>query len=383
MQNTAWSLRLAAEAPALHLNRLANNTAQFLGIRLQRDRLRTFCVSCFAVLSLGLFTNGSHRVNASPLPTAQVIPLPTFSVDHDLHPALSSLPKSPDRHLAAIADAHTNKADFVENEIILFAVSERVARDFAARWRGSVISTIDFSQTVFRRIPRSYLVRVDSSLATTSTLSKDLRFADKLSRGTHRISSEAGLRTLAVAARANATGTKAGLNFVLQFDSIPHWSTTESPHGPVNYGPEAFQWPYMCQLLPGLNDANCIQNIGVGAAWRALQAAGKLSNKVKIVIWDSGFDPNFVDSVGNTFAPCDGAVGTIPVRPGTSRTNCDFPGQTNIVPANSAGVPGQARVGRLAVTYPAPSTARMWHWPGWPLQTMTLAQPGLVVQSQI
>src|SRR5262249_14902237 len=48
-----------------------------------------------------------------------------------------------------------------------------------------------------------------------------------------------------------------------------------------NYTNNAFNWPYM--------QSGGLQDIGVDEAWRALAETGKLSNRIRVMIVDSGF----------------------------------------------------------------------------------------------
>jgi hypothetical protein len=200
------------------------------------------------------------------------------------------------------------QADFVENEVLLFTNDEVAVNNFAARWNGKVISSVDFTKARLNGLPRLYLVSVKSNSADVNSLSKDLRVADEQSRGKVSISSQAGLLTLAVAAHENAHGLKAGLNWVFNSHSLRNGTSFEAnaafegntanlndfagPDG-IIYARNALYWPY-------LRGRNSVQAIGVSEAWRALDLANKLSNKVDILILDSGFDPTLGKDSSNS-----------------------------------------------------------------------------------
>jgi hypothetical protein len=175
-----------------------------------------------------------------------------------------------------MVDSNGRKADFVENEVIVFTNDQNALQGFARKWKGRIVSGIDFSKIHGNSIPRAHLVRVDSSLADPSKLPQDLRAVNKISQGQIRVSSEAGLLTFAGAARENSLGLKTGLNWIFESHSIPNWSTTEAPSDfkdatGDNWSNDAFRWPYMCHT--GHDDPRCIQDIGVSAAWRALASS--------------------------------------------------------------------------------------------------------------
>lgn len=210
---------------------------------------------------------------------------PSFEVDAALSPETSEIPGrdgSGPRPVASIADANGNQADFVANELVVSTSDEQAVQQLVERWNGEVLVSFTPSRSELEQIEPHYLIRVNVSSAKTEELAQNIRALDPDSRGEHRISSEKGKQLLAAAASEKAVnGLDVGVNWILQGDGIADRSTAEASSGEDGFTPDAYQWPYMNR---GSN-----QDIGVGEAWRMLEAAGKLDNKVSIAIADGGF----------------------------------------------------------------------------------------------
>ncbi|MGK0619159.1 MAG: hypothetical protein ABWU19_09640, partial [Meiothermus cerbereus] len=223
----------------------------------------------------------------------QQLPLPTVSEDASLKPAKPSLPPLEDsqpRPLATVRDAKGNQADFVENELIVSSDDPAALNAFVQRWQGSILKTFDPAAAGLSGFPKQHLVRVKADAADTSKLSADLRTLDKDSRGSLAVSSGAAHKLLAAAAREGASGLGVGINWVGQGGAFSDRATAEAPSGDtlsgIPYTVNAFNWPHMS------SGGSSVQDIGVAEAWRALEAAGKISNRVKIGILDMGFQPD-------------------------------------------------------------------------------------------
>ena len=126
-----------------------------------------------------------------------------------------------------------------------------------------------------------------------------------------RVSSLRGLRLLAAAASEASIGNIVGVNWVGKSASVSSGTTKESSNGPSaaeiagagggccpneygsgGYSQNSFDWNYL-NGPPGVD-------IGVTDAWRMLQFAGKLGNKVDLAILDMGFLPNSDFPTGGT-----------------------------------------------------------------------------------
>ena len=219
------------------------------------------------------------------------LPLPSFAVDTSVVPLVASLPGFEDglaRPLAALADERGHQAEFVANELWLSSDDGAVLATLLARWNGEVVSEIDPASLGEGDLPRQFLVRVDPSSADPARLPQDVRSLDPGARGAHRVSSDAGLRLLAAAAGEAASGTSIGVNWVGRGADLRERRTTEAPAGGswggIAYDPNSFVWPSHSFGSP--------QDIGVAEAWRMLEVAGKLGNRVRIAVLDMGFVPN-------------------------------------------------------------------------------------------
>jgi subtilisin family serine protease len=227
--------------------------------------------------------------NKSATATVVVTPsLPSsFAIDESLRPKVASLTPYPDggpRRVTTLRDQFGNQADFVENELIVSTGEPSVLNDFLRRRDGHILQTVKSIRIGSSKLPKRYLVRVDTKPADVSALPVDLLRLDGRGHGKHRVGSEAGLKLLAIAASEAAShNLMLGVNWVASGGSFRERITTEAPVGPPGYSPNAFTWPSM--RSGGLN-------IRVGDAWRLLDAAGKLGNRIKLAILDGGFAPN-------------------------------------------------------------------------------------------
>lgn len=261
---------------------------------------------------------------------------PTFTVDATLEAPIEELPGFEDgvpRPVATIEDDKGNEADFVENELWLVTDDSRVLEDFLDRWQGEVISTFEPSDYELTGISPQYLVRVDVSGADLDRLPGDVRLSDPGSRGNHRVSSELGLKLIAAGARENAAGRMVGINWIGRGSEFRESISTEAPLGDTIggtvYSTNVFDWPS--------HDTGSAQDIGVGDAWWALEATGRLDNRVRLAVLDMGFAPNadFPDGlVAWSNVPTLSALGTRNL--GSCGGNpCPFHG-TNVVSAAMA-----------------------------------------------
>ncbi|RIH86974.1 Subtilisin DY [Calidithermus terrae] len=224
-------------------------------------------------------------------PQPQQLPPPTVGEDPTLRPPRPTLPPldgSTPRPLAAVRDAKGNQAEFVENELVV-ATDDPAALDaFLARWQGTVLKAFDPAAAGLSGVGKQYLVRVRADAADTAKLSANLRALDKDSRGALAVSSAAAHKLLAAAAQEQVGGLSVGVNWVSQGGLFTDRATAEAPAGDsiggTAYTVNAFNWPHL--------RAGSAQDIGVTEAWRALEMAGKLSNKVKIGVLDMGFQPD-------------------------------------------------------------------------------------------
>ncbi|MBA2667996.1 MAG: S8 family serine peptidase, partial [Trueperaceae bacterium] len=264
-------------------------------------------------------------------------PLPpiSFTVDPSVVPSVAELPGFEDgvpRPLAAVANDDGSVADFVADEIWLTTDDAGELSAFLARWNGEVLATFVPGDYDLTGLSTGYLVRVDTAGADLDRLSDDLRALDATATGAHRVSSADGLDLLAVASREAAAGTDVGINWVGGGAQLRSRTTAEAPTGVGSaggaYDQNAFTWA--SHSLLGA------QEIGVGEAWRALDIAGRLGNRVKVAILDMGFQPDADTPTGWL------AISNAPPLAPTGTSNALSCGSGNPCPWHGANVASAA-----------------------------------------
>lgn len=208
-----------------------------------------------------------------------------LTVDPTVEPSTPDLPVGSGddpRPLAAIASEHGHQAEFVENELWIQPASQTELDDFLARWNGTVIGEYDPSEFGLGGEPVQYLVRADATGADTTDLGDLISELSGGGTGDFRVSSQAALSLIAANAQEAASGLEVGMNWVGQGSSFIDSESMEAPAGdPSGYSPDAFTW--------ASHAVGNTQDIGVAEAWRMLELAGRLDNRVKLAILDMGF----------------------------------------------------------------------------------------------
>ena len=108
--------------------------------------------------------------------------------------------------------------EFVENEVYLVTTSPDDLTAFQSRWPSTVLFQIALPSSDTNIEPTFiYLLNVDPSMANTRRLDKDLAQLDSRLHGQHQVSSEAGLKLLAlVAGEIRREGLRLGINVLLK-----------------------------------------------------------------------------------------------------------------------------------------------------------------------
>ena len=264
-----------------------------------------------AARAAGAFLAALLLLGACAAPGAPLPPV-AVSVDASVAPPQGALPGFADgapRPLAAVTGEDGVAATFVADELWLATDDPIELAAFLARWGGTVLSTFEPSAYGLAGMPTQHLVRVDVSGADPAALAADLRALDPTATGDHRVSSADGLELLAAASAEARAGAAVGLNWVGTGGQFTDRSTNEAASGTgtagAAFGRDAFLWPS--------HRYGADPDIGVGEAWRALELADKLGNRVELAILDMGFQPGgdlAGDYVAISNVPLVGAIGT-------------------------------------------------------------------------
>jgi serine protease len=228
-----------------------------------------------------------------PLLAGQSAAPPPFSVavDPAVQPEQPSLPDLGDgvpRPLAALAGPHNTNVSFVADELLLQTADRADLDALLARYGASLLLEITPADSGITDLPPLYLIRLPSGAGSAATLAADLATlaADRGEQaiGEHRISNDAGARTLGIAAAEARSGMAIGVNWVGATTAIPG-STSESAAGltwrGTAYSRNAYDWTYFSR--------GSTQDIGVAAAWSLLAQSGRFGNRVPVAILDKGF----------------------------------------------------------------------------------------------
>ena len=300
---------------------------------------RTLLIVSMAVALAGMLGG----CNDSPTPE------PTLEVDPSVVPPMESLPgfdgTSP-RPIAAVEDEDGKLAQFVANELWL-STHDTVELDaLLERWNGQLLASFHPAEHGLEDtgLPVQHLVRIDTSLADVEELGALLKGLDSKATGELRVSSQEGHALLAAATDEASMGATVGVNWVGQGFGFRKQTTEEAPRGhrvTHPYTPNAFEW--------GSHAVGEPHNTGVADAWRVLDLAGKLDNRVKIAILDGGFAPD------EDFNPNYDAISNVPSKDAIGSKNimtcgggdCPYHG-TNVasvamaIPDNGYGTAGSA-----------------------------------------
>src|SRR5262249_54124679 len=126
------------------------------------------------------------------------------------------------RPVAAVTDDTGITADFVSDELTIVTDDQNALNAFLGRWHGQILRTIDPAQAGWSGISRLYLVRLDASPAAPAALVADTRATNGLVGGSLRVTDDAGLHLLAVAAAENAGGLTVLENWVMHDHDAPN-----------------------------------------------------------------------------------------------------------------------------------------------------------------
>lgn len=285
---------------------------QFLSKYLERTYRHRFAfpIRAFGVAFAALVIAACSGRHDGGLPRSTVV------LDTTLVPVRGPLPSTTGiggaRPTAVVADAQGRRTEFVADEMIVVSADRASVEMFAARWGGAIDTATELAPLGDSRVV--YLVHVNPALADATRLPQDLAAISPDARADLRVSSDDGIRTLAMAAQSSSEGVVTGINFLVQGSGFIDRSLTGGPSGPVaGYMPNPYSWDHLRSGGP--------LDIGVTEAWRDLAFAGRLSNTVRVGVLDGGFN-----WAGNADMPAAGgwAGSVVPFGPATEVTN-DMP----------------------------------------------------------
>jgi serine protease len=251
-------------------------------------------MTALALAAAAVSAAGCGEAPATPAPAGEQTATPggdprqalpaTFAVDPArAAPRVRALPGTPARPVAAIED-RGQVSQFVEDELLLWSDDPARVAELAARWQGEVTSTLDAAAQGLGGVPRLHVLRVRAERADVAALPDNLRALDPRSTGAFAVSSARALALLAAAAEEARAGLTISINWVQEPHGFMDMASMESPAGPDGYSPNAFEWSYFKR--------GGVQDIGVTAAWQALELHQRLNAKVKVAVIDGGFIPN-------------------------------------------------------------------------------------------
>lgn len=229
----------------------------------------------------------------------------SFSVDPTLPVRPGETPPIPGtasgdaRPRSAMAGPDGRPAEFTERELLVQTDDASELNAIKSRWNATETST---QPVPIPGVPLTHVLTVDLSRANPDTLVPNLQRMDNLPRGPHTVSSENGLRLLAIAAEEAVRGTRVGINVVgasaaLSVEKMANNSFVEglSTDGTSS---NAVDWDYF-------------KFYGVTNAWKELISARMVRRTTNVAIIDRGFDTNYFDFESYTHSCPGGSCGNI------------------------------------------------------------------------
>jgi subtilisin family serine protease len=181
------------------------------------------------------------------------------------------------------------QVDFVAGELIVETDDRDALDELLARWNGTIVTTISFADYGLEGTT-VHLVKIDPRLADTSRLVADLKALNPEQTGALRVSSAEGLQTLAASASTALDDVAVGLNFVTRNEAYSD-RVLQDGAGFDN----AFLQKYLRGNCHPADTGPCRDAdvggapTGVTEAWRMLDAASRLGNRVNVAVIDRGF----------------------------------------------------------------------------------------------
>ncbi len=222
----------------------------------------------------------------SPIVERNVIVVPplTVDVDNTITPELTTI-TDVDGIIMTVGAASVNdiQADFVETELLVASDDIDAVTAFADRWSGSIVETIEITDS-----DDFHTVRIDPTGVDTSVVNDYLKDLGADGYGDILFSSDAARDLFAVSLKEmSETGMSISMNWLMTPNGISDGdiaeeSNAEIPSTPsgIEYFSNPFSWPYINLDSP--------QDTGVGAAWQLMEFLD-VREQGQILVIDGGF----------------------------------------------------------------------------------------------
>lgn len=250
-------------------------------------------------------------------------PAARFAVDEKAAPVPPPLPGLFDeqpRPVSVLVPEDGPPAAFVSNELVVLASSAGELQSIADRLKAEVLWSVDSETSGLAEIPCFGLLRLEPPRADGDELAEvSIRLTEKRQPvnpdGRYRVTSDQGLRILALAAREAEADRQVAVNWLLEGAAIPD-STREADTVEDGLPADAYQWPHL--EMGGGHD------FGVTEAWSLLYRARRLDQHVRVAVIDGGFSDH-ADALRD-LSPHD-AMSIVPLRGpyGSNAGSCGGP----------------------------------------------------------
>jgi hypothetical protein len=245
------------------------------------------------------FGDAAMGVTKKRFKATSVAPKPQVAVDPAVIADLDAIPPAngalgavgePPRTVEAMVDEGAQaQMQFVAEELIVYTDDMQALEAFLARWNATLVRTVSPADYGLPGIVSQHLVRIDASRADASRLVADLKSLNPEREVKLRASSERALATLAAEAQESVRGAAVALNLVGEASTYENRSVNEG----AGFG-NAFTQPTLrgdCAIQSGAcaSSGVALLRYGVTEAWRALDRAGRLGNRVLVGVLDGGF----------------------------------------------------------------------------------------------
>jgi len=233
------------------------------------------------------------------LEVTSALPAPTVTLEPGLQPsrpALLGIGGGPSRALATALDGKGKRFDFAENELIVVTDDQAALNAFLARYNGTIMRS-KMPPAGIKGLKPVYHVRLNLESVDATQTAARLGRLEPGKTGSLQISSLGAQRLIGVFAQERLNGLNVALNFTLKSDVFSDGRSEEDArgNGRGDNSNNAMEWSYFKR---GGN-----LDIDVASAWKALERADKLDNKVTIGIVDEGFRSGVWDWTHNRDMP--------------------------------------------------------------------------------